>query len=883
MAGLGVFRKPANTNLLELSTMPWRRIVIRSDSIIRFWSLAFLDCAKGYSSVYDSPALKAIEFNTHLALSDGSEHIRTEEMMTLARGLMEASKEYPLLFQKIGRHYERIGHQWLRFLERVRDSDLQSTGNRELKTLVQRFAQYYAMYAPILYVPFVVERRYAAEYPQLLSKIADRLLSEATSRVNSQSSLRLLAHGGAISLPETSSTLQDSIRGVIEHSVRRTMAEEKEICLLEIASLVENDPRTSRLFAAEEAPRLDSARKVAPEIFDRLEEALARYSWIKHWGYPPRYTSSTIEEFLEDVHRKVQGGATATLSTALRREKDARRDYQTLLRLADLDPSERQLIDDINYYNFLRTYRMEIKIKAQNLSIPLFREIERRAREMGKLEKDDIFLMTPPEMIQFLENGSVPPDVVERREHWALMTHAKSGEWKVLTSTEYERLAEGFFGVIDYRENARGPHNATTPFVGGKAANLFKLVELGYEIPPFFVVSTDAFCRHVERASVKKTIARLLADLSKDTRALEEVSGKLREVIEGIEVSEPTREAMHRLFEDLKLKKVAVRSSATLEDSAQYSWAGRFESLLDVDIDGLEEALKQVWASLFSAPALSYATEAGVDLGDVPMAVIVQTMIPAEASGVLNTAFDTANLQWVEIEVALGYGAPIVSGEVTPDRYIVEMDSDARIVKKEVSRQERMLTSTGWEEIPGRKGSEPKLPVETVLELARIGKRLEKDLGWPQDVEFAIVGEKIFILQARPLTAFSAQQERKGAATPAVPVDARLVATGLKGKTAEVLTGTAQVLRSLEEGRRFKDGNILVIHAATPAWDPIAFRASALVTNEGGATSHAIRVANERRFPAVVGTGNATETIEDGDQIVVDTSSDIFKGKVFVL
>ena len=220
------------------------------------------------------------------------------------------------------------------------------------------------------------------------------------------------------------------------------------------------------------------------------------------------------------------------------------------------------------------------------------------------------------------------------------------------------------------------------------------------------------------------------------------------------------------------------------------------------------------------------------------MAVVVQAMVPAETSGVMNTVFGGSDPDVVEIEAGYGLGSALVDGEITPDRYLIH-PSDGEFVDRHISRQTRMLVRGEWVDVSSERQQVQKLPDEAVLELARLGKTLERELGGPLDVEFALAEDRILIVQARPLTGV---QPHSGSETVDgdVPPNARLVASGLKGKTAAIWRAKCQVLSELSEADQFEDGNILVVTAATPAWDGVIFRASALVTNDGGPTSHAI-------------------------------------------
>ncbi len=859
--------------------MAWRRVVVRPDSIIRFWSLNLADVRVSLRKFIDDPAIEDIRFDRLVAFSDGSELIRTEEFGSFGQHLITASQKRPLLFSEIGKHYEAVGRRWLKFLDRVNEEDLQQLSVSELQSRVKRFVDYYREYAPILWVPFIVERRYAAEYPALVEKVAEVVVKRAEARASGE--LRLLSRLGGLTL-STGEQLRDAVRGGLEFSPRRTMSEDKESAILDLAAAMESHPAVQELLAKSEVPTPAELERIAPALHTELLETWERYKWISHWGYPSHHRDATPADILLEVRGKMLEGAGRRRA---QREADlieARQVYLGLLRIADLTKDERNLLEDINYFNFLRTYRMEIKIRAQYLSVPLFREIERRGIEAGDLIRDDVFWMVPPEVISYLGTRQVPADLAQRRVAWALPTQVDGQQWSVLTGREYQHFTDEFFSVIGWLDNARGPHNPTVSFVGGKAAGLYRLLEIGVEPPPFFVVTTHGFRRFVEAAALRERIREQLAAFIEPEQA-EAISQSIRKAITDAGIPVDVNRAIESAMSELG-GVVAVRSSATVEDAQEQSWAGRFESVLHSTPNNLTQSIKQVWASLFSAPALLYAHEHGVNLGDVDMAVIVQRMVTAEVSGVMNTVFDSGRRQVVEIEAAFGYGTAVVNGEVTPDRYLVDTAGIPKLVDEQISAQTRQAGVSGWEGVDPHATDQPKLTRDKLVELATLGKRLEGELGSPQDIEFCIAGGVISIVQSRPQTGLPVEPAiMEGAIQGRVPGSARLAVTGLKGKVAALHEAVAQVLSDLSQGGEFQTGNVLVLQAATPAWDPIIFRASALVTNEGGATSHAIRVSNERGIPAVVGTGVATEVITDGAAVLLDTENDAFKGKVYTL
>jgi pyruvate,water dikinase len=298
----------------------------------------------------------------------------------------------------------------------------------------------------------------------------------------------------------------------------------------------------------------------------------------------------------------------------------------------------------------------------------------------------------------------------------------------------------------------------------------------------------------------------------------------------------------------------------------------------------LMKTIKKVWASLFNSIATRYASEHKVNLLEAGMAVIVQQMVEPDVAGVVNTTKSIKDAHIIEVEAARGLGEAIVSGAITPDTYYIDKH-DLNIVEKMLAVQRRILTLSGWKDLK-KEDNTQKLTDDEILALTKVAIDIEQLFEAPQDIEFVFQNGEVHIVQTRPQTGLevSTQTSESVESYISKAPSTKLIATGLKGKVEIVLEGVARVIKSPSEGGKFEAGDILVAPMATPVWDPILYRAGAIITDEGGATSHAIRVANERRIPAIVGTGDATRLVSDGDKVVIDTTaSDSFKGKVYLL
>jgi phosphohistidine swiveling domain-containing protein len=862
--------------------MSWRLLVIRKDSPVRMFNVAMQRSTRDLNFV-GSPYLESSRFDKFVIDSHGAYHVDVDQMMGLMTALIKTSKEHPGYFAQIAERYLNLGAGLLSWLGEINRLSFPSLTSERLLDLFSEFCERYVEYAPILFVPFAAERRYMTEYPALLKKMAGQLSARWDEEVGRNHLLSFIAYD-ILEFKADESSLVKGIKSIVEHSVRRTMAEEKEIALLKAAASMGATPEIAALFSGEHAPTLGALYSVAPAAAGLVDGIVREHGWIKQWGYPPFYTASTAEDIIAEIKDKMTHEPGSALVKLHAEEERAKRDYALLLDTLNLEPHERELIEDLNLYNFLRTYRMEVKIKAQYLSVPLLREIERRAIAEGKLKQpDDIFFLAPPEIKEMLKTGFVPAHYPERRDGWVLVVDGDNHQ--MLSGAEYEAFRDGFYGVIDCRSNARSTNSVDAKYVGGKAKSLFTLFEHGFRVPKFFVVTTHAYRNFMKDNKLDLKIRAILAERGmrgggnegKSVEDYEAISKQIRSLFAGGSLRDGLVRAVRDYYGNLGLSEVAVRSSATTEDAENLSWAGRFSSVVYVQGDRILDTLKEVWSSLFTPAALQYALANDTDPAEMEMAVIVQEMIDPERSGVVNTTLSSKNSDLMEIEVAIGQGSPVVSGEVTPDRFIVSKKAPHEVVDRTISTQSRKVGRSGWEPVESDRQSAQKLDDPSVTELAKVCLEVEALFESPQDIEYAYAGGELFVLQSRPETGLQVLADERPDATA---VEGKLILTGQHGKVESVLRARAKVLHSPAEADKLERGEILVLHGATPAWDPIIFKSAGIICNEGGSTSHAIRVANERGLPAVVGIGNATKVIKDGNMVVMDTR-DSFKGKVY--
>src|SRR5688572_4436559 len=438
-------------------------------------------------------------------------------------------------------------------------------------------------------------------------------------------------------------------------------------------------------------------------------------------------------------------------------------------------------------------------------------------------------------------------------------------------------------------------NRANIAIVGGKGANLGEMLHAELPVPPGFVVTIAAYERMRETAGLGARIDALLRTVNaEDPAALQRVSVQLRGTLTSVPLPGDLAEAIDHAYQRLAESTpgtseplVAVRSSATCEDTAEFSFAGMFESVLGVrGRVALADAIRRCWASTFGARVLYYRLSRGMP-AEMPVAVVVQRMIPSQKSGVIFTADPaTRAADQVVIEAAWGLGEVVVGGQVTPDHYVVNKQSgdvvEHRIAEKEFLLEALPEGGTRRVELdhdPRGKGAV--LTESDLAALVRLALVSEQHYGAPQDMEFAIAGGEIFITQTRPITTLPkpaataatsaagppAAESPSAAATPPMP-PVPLV-RGL-GASPGVATGRVRVLASTADSGQLQAGEVLVATMTSPDWVPVMRRAAAIVTDAGGMTSHAAIVSRELGIPCVVGTRSATRTLKDGVQVTVN-------------
>ena len=424
------------------------------------------------------------------------------------------------------------------------------------------------------------------------------------------------------------------------------------------------------------------------------------------------------------------------------------------------------------------------------------------------------------------------------------------------------------------------------PIAGGKGANLGEMFSAGIPVPDGFVVTSTAYYHFIKATGLMDYIRDELKDLDvENSKSLQKVAENIKTRIKKAkmpdEISKTIKDSYHFLCGNSD-KLVAVRSSATAEDLPDASFAGQQETYLNIkQWDEVVKHVQSCWASLFGARAIYYRVQQKYDHFKVGIAVPVQLMVQSEVSGIMFTVNPlTSNKNEISIEAAYGLGETVVSGTLTPDQYIVSKNG-LSIEKKYIVEQTWQLTKVGRVKISRDFQKTQKLDDKHIVELARIGLLLEDHYGRPQDIEWGMQNKKIYIVQTRPITTLDKNSKKsskpeKQISTATIPLKDILM-DGMPASPG-IASGAVRIIKSASEINKVKQGEILVTEMTNPDFVPAMRRAAAIVTDRGGATSHAAIVSRELGIPAIVGTETATKMLKTGEIITING----FQGKIYL-
>jgi pyruvate,water dikinase len=417
--------------------------------------------------------------------------------------------------------------------------------------------------------------------------------------------------------------------------------------------------------------------------------------------------------------------------------------------------------------------------------------------------------------------------------------------------------------------------------VGGKAASLGEMMSADLPVPPAFVVTADTYRSFIENTGIDEKLFTSADVDTDDSKALAEAAETAQKLITETPMPEELHEQINGAYDRLgDDPAVAVRSSATAEDLPGASFAGQQETYLNVTREDLVDRVRDCWASLFTQRALHYRREQGFKHREVDIAVVVQRMVDADKSGVLFTSHPSTGAPVVTIEAAWGLGEAVVSGAVTPDNYVIDRETGE--LKKESVAQKKVMHvrdeetgETVERQVPEDRREERVLDDEELLELREIGEMIEGYYGEPQDVEWASRDGKVYLLQSRPITTITDTTATEksvgdgGTTDRKAETDGDVLVAGL-GATPGTASGEVRTVCKLDELDKVGDGDIIVAEMTTPDMVPAMKRATGIVTDEGGTTSHAAIVSRELGVPAVVGAETATERLRDGQLVTID-------------
>ncbi|AXQ16099.1 MULTISPECIES: phosphoenolpyruvate synthase [Shewanella] len=460
--------------------------------------------------------------------------------------------------------------------------------------------------------------------------------------------------------------------------------------------------------------------------------------------------------------------------------------------------------------------------------------------------------------------------------------------------------------VLWYQELGMGDVNK----VGGKNASLGEMISnlanAGVQVPGGFATTSHAFNEFLEQSGVNQKIYDILDTLDvDDVNALAKVGAQIRQwVIETPfqpELEQAIREAYEKLASETQDASFAVRSSATAEDMPDASFAGQQETFLNVKgFEAVLVAIKHVFASLFNDRAISYRVHQGYDHRGVALSAGVQRMVRSDkaASGVMFTMdTESGNKDVVFITSSFGLGEMVVQGAVNPDEFyvhkptltaghkaVVRRNIGSKLIQMVYSDDASHGKQVKIEDVAKEQRMTFSINDEEVMELAKQAMIIEKHYGRPMDIEWAKDGNdgRLYIVQARPETVRSRE-------------DVQLIERYHLKSRGEVIcegraighkvgSGVAKVLKSIDEMDKIQPGDVLVTDMTDPDWEPIMKRASAIVTNRGGRTCHAAIIARELGVPAVVGCGDVTDKIQNGQEVTVSCAEGdtgyIYQGKL---
>ncbi|MEW6443509.1 MAG: PEP/pyruvate-binding domain-containing protein [bacterium] len=421
--------------------------------------------------------------------------------------------------------------------------------------------------------------------------------------------------------------------------------------------------------------------------------------------------------------------------------------------------------------------------------------------------------------------------------------------------------------------------------VGAKSVHIAEMKNLlGLPVPEGFVITTLASQRFYEHNRLRKQINSLKTGLDiHSAESVKTVSRGIQELILTAGLPEDLEEDVREAYRALRQRRgsrlrLAVRSSAIGEDSVRSSFAGLYESYLNVDEQGLLEAYKKVLASKYGTRAIYYKASKGIRDEDIPMCVCCLEMVEARVSGVMYTR-DPFQTDHIFVSAGWGLGPAIASGEVSPDSYVLDKES-GRLLERRISGQQTMLVSAsdaGTRElpVPEAQADRASMGEKDLADLVEVARRLEAHYGQPQDVEFSIDHDgRLVLLQTRPLALVRAPEAADVSRLEVPPEKVLLAGREAETACAGIGSGIAHKVRDARDLERFPPmGGVLVVRRLMPEWIGLMGRVKAIVAEVGSPTGHMASMAREFKVPMVVNMRGALERVPDDKWITLDATN----------
>jgi pyruvate, water dikinase len=433
---------------------------------------------------------------------------------------------------------------------------------------------------------------------------------------------------------------------------------------------------------------------------------------------------------------------------------------------------------------------------------------------------------------------------------------------------------------------------------GGKGANLGEMYNSGFPVPQAFSVTTDSFFFFLKEAKLEQPIKDILHKIDVDkTEDLQNKSKEIRELVSSATMPKKLESEILEAYDHFNIDLneiqnspgalailksarepvfVSVRSSATAEDLGDASFAGQQSSFINVKGNPeLIQNIKDCFASIFTARSIYYRKKKGFD-ELVGISAIVQKMINSDKSGVMFSKNPVKNNEEVLIEAVFGQGEGIVSGTIKPDQYTLNRNFE--VLEEHISDKKLAIVRTAGGQtktitLTPEKSNERVLKTHELKQLAEFALKLEEHYDKPQDIEFAIESDTIYILQTRPITTL---KEKSDSDEPQAELDGNVITEGMPASPG-IASGVVKIIHNMNDLEKIKKGDILITTMTNPDMVVSMQKASAILTSEGGVTAHAAIVSREMGIPAIVGAQDALDLLKDGDEITIDG----YTGKVF--